>query len=185
MSAASVQVGILTGPSDPLGCALSQEQQALLDFVAPAAVQIPCNFPYALQTPPHRAMPLLRASLHNGWAYLRSRGTGFRRAYRAAVMQRLEHCEHSVLLAGSCGLELFNNLALPRGILKRVSVFAYGPVARRRPDCHHVLVVGRRDPLSRWFFPSPDHWVEATHLGYLQDGQLRALCREFVTGALR
>ena len=51
-------------------------------------------------------------------------------------------------LAGSCGLELFNNLALPTHLQGRCAILAYGPTARRMPDTTVEVVVGRRDWIS-------------------------------------
>ena len=41
----------------------------------------------------------------------------------------LARAEHTLILAGSCGRELFNRLALPGEIQRQVTIFAYRPVA--------------------------------------------------------
>jgi hypothetical protein len=63
-------------------------------------------------------------------------------------------------------------------------LFAYGPVARRRPDCRHLLVSGRQDRLSRLFFPAPDHSIDCTHLTYLSSPILRELCVSYIAGEI-
>jgi hypothetical protein len=87
--------------------------------------------------------------------------------------------------AGSCGLELFNNLQLPVDAIRKVSVFAYGPVARRRPDCVHLLVGATRDSISKHYFPAPDHIVDCGHMNYLSNPIVRTLCREFIERVTR
>jgi hypothetical protein len=182
MSARSgFQVALLTGQSDPARWALSDAQRKFLSAIdVPQESRVASNFPYALGSPAYRAMPIVRASLNNGMQYLYSRFAGFRRRHAPLLEELIARRAHTVFLAGSCGLELFNNLHLPRSCLERVSVFAYGPVARRRPSCPHLLVGGRRDSISRWFFPEPDHVIDSGHLGYLESDQLRWLCRDFI-----
>jgi hypothetical protein len=175
------RVGLMTGPSDRSGWALAPEQRAFLAAVGvPAAAQLTENFPYRPGSPPHRRMPLLRASVNNGMAYWGSRSRNFRAAHGPLIERLLAHQEHTVFLTGSCGLELFNNLRLSSALLERVSVFAFGPVARRRPLCAHVLVGGRRDWLSRLYFSRPDHLIDCGHLDYLSSPMLRALCSAFI-----
>jgi hypothetical protein len=80
-----------------------------------------------------------------------------------------------LIFAGSSGLELFANLRLPGDVLARVEIVAYGPVARRLPDCPCVLVQGRRDWLSRAWFPRVDHRVDCGHLDYLTSPEVLTL----------
>lgn len=170
------QIAFLTGQSDAGGCALSDAQRRFLDRLeVPRA--IPWNFPYDLGSRPYMPVPLLRASLNNAWQYWASRSRAFRARHRPAVERMLDGAERSLLLAGSCGLELFNNLALPRTQLDRVVVFAYGPVARRRPDCEAVLVQGRRDLVSRCWFRRVDAYVDAGHMDYLAQDEVLRHCR--------
>jgi hypothetical protein len=170
------QVAFLTGQSDPQSCALSPVQRRFLDSLA-APVTVDGNFPYATPTREFRTTPLLRASFNNARQYLRSRRPAFRDAYRTAMEALLARSDRTLLLAGSCGLELFNNLELSREQLDRCAVFAYGPVARRRPDCDHRLLQGRHDALSRWYFPRVDVRVDAGHMDYLDNSTVLQHCR--------
>lgn len=170
------QVAFLTGQSDPLNCALSPAQQRFLDNLA-APVTVDGNFPYAAPTREFRPIPLLRASFNNAHQYLRSRRPEFRDACRPAMEALLARSERTLFLAGSCGLELFNNLHLSHTQLKRCAVFAYGPVARRRPDCDSRLLQGRHDALSRWYFPHVDIRVDAGHMNYLDNDTVLQHCR--------
>ena len=187
------QVAFLTGQSRPSSAALSPVQAAFL-----AALPVPgtgggrCgqNFPYPEVTTAtagndrHAPTPLLLASVRNGAQYWRSRRPDFGPRHRPAVEALLARADHTLFLAGSCGLEMFNNLGLSPATLDRVSVFAYGPVARRRPSgCRACfLVQGAGDWLSRWYFPVVDARVRAGggHLGYLTDPAVRALAAAMV-----
>lgn len=173
------QVAFLTGQSDPQGCALSPLQRRFIDALA-APLAVDRNFPYATDTPPFRKMPLWRASVANAQQYLGSRGVAFRRRHRPAVDALLARRERTLLLAGSCGLELLVNLHLPRDLLDRLAVFAYGPVARGRPDCDCLLLQGRRDRLSRWYFPQVDVHVAAGHMDYLAQASVLQHCRDYL-----
>lgn len=174
------QVAFFTGQSDRRGCALSDVQRAFMTQLD-AAHSVPWNFPYDAATQPFAPTPLLRASLSNATQYWASRTRRFRERHRPAVEAMLDRADRSLLLAGSCGLELFNNLALPRALLDRVVVFAYGPVARRRPDCDAVLVQGRRDLLSRCWFRRVDLTVDAGHMDYLARDEVVSYCRVLLT----
>jgi hypothetical protein len=176
-----LQVAFLTGQSNPACWALSPVQDAFLARLQRGNRQLHgCNFPYQPESPSHEPVPLLKASVHNSAQYLLSRRPSFSDRYQAAVQALLSLHLHTVLLAGSCGLELLNNLRLPPAWLSRVSVFAFGPVARRSPDCRHVLVQGRRDGISRLFFNTVHHRVDCGHMDYLQQDEVLVLCETFL-----
>ena len=180
----ALRVAFITGQSDPRRWTLSPAQAGFLRRLRLAeGVGYPLNFPYLPGSPPHAPTPLWRASYANACIYWRSRTPAFRARYRPATIAMLEQAHHTVLLAGSCGIELLNNLQLPDDVLARVRVFAYGPVARCRPPCRSLLVQGRDDRLSRYYFPSVDRIVEARHLDYLDDPATLGLCAEFIACA--
>jgi len=171
------QVIFLTGQSDPARCALSPEQQAFLDALPlPDSAKLSLNFPYDADTQPWRAIPVLIGSVNNARQYARSRHTTFAEGHAPHVRQLLARARRTLILAGSCGLELFVNLQLPRDVLDTVHVFAYGPTARRLPDCACVLVQGRRDWISRLWFRTVDHRVDCAHRDYLQSPEVLRLC---------
>lgn len=139
------------------------------------------NFPYVDNGDAvYRAQSLPKASYYNAREYLNSRQDGFVVKYRSSVHSLLKQADHTVFLAGSCGLELFNNLKLPTDLLSNVSVFAYGPVARSRPGVHHQLVQGRRDFISKLWFLQADIYVANGHLDYLSHPELFAHCEAFI-----
>jgi hypothetical protein len=183
---ASYQVALLTGQSDRCRWALSPLQRDFLASVAASeGVQILNNFPYQAGSPNYRPSSLVKASINNAFIYVWSRSRAFRDAHSHAVLRLIARRERTIFLAGSCGLELFNNLELPTDVTRKVGVFAFGPVARRRPDCVHLLVGATRDSISRRYFPAPDHVVESGHMNYLSNPTVRTLCREFIEGVTR
>ena len=173
----SVQVAFLTGQSDATRCALSPVQRTFLEALpVPASAMLPLNFPYDADTGAWRNVSLITASISNARQYLASRRPDFAARHASHVMRQVARAPRTLILAGSAGLELLANLRLPRETLDRMHVFAYGPVARRLPDCPCVLVQGRRDWVSRWWFRTVDHRVECTHLDYLESPEVLALC---------
>lgn len=180
----SLQVAFITGRSRPDCWLLSPQQTAFFDRLGvPSAQRVGVNFPWQDQ-PEHnyQAPGLLRASLNNAREYLGSRQGDFVRRYQAQALSLFERADRTLLLSGSCGLELFNNLQLPGGVLSRISLFAWGPVARKRPACHHLLVQGHRDLISRLWFPQADIRIESGHMDYLTRPGLPELCRQFLAG---
>lgn len=176
-----LQVAFLTGQSDPDRCALSPVQHRFLDGVpVPEVAKVRVNFPYDHDTRPYRDVSLVTASWHNGWQYLRSRWPSFASAHRGHVEALIERADVTVLLAGSCGLELLANLDVPPIMLARVRVFAYGPVARRVPACDVTSVRGRRDWLARRGLTMTEHVVDCGHLDYLECAEVQTLCAAFV-----
>jgi hypothetical protein len=180
-SRAPLLVTFLTGQSDPQRNALSPEQHAFLEALPiPPEARLPLNFPWR-ESAPHRDVPLWSASLANTRQYLSARRDGFSARHRRDLDALLARAEHVVFLAGSCGLELFLGMRPPEDVWPRLHVFAYGPVARARPPVDCLLVCGRRDPISRAFFPRADVEVDADHMGYLGAPDVREHARAFVT----
>ena len=180
--AAPLQLAFLTGQSDPRCCALSPAQQAFGEaLLAPGRWLQPLNFPYRQHPAPHAPVPLLRASWHNGRQYLLSRRASFAQQHQSDLQALLQNAPHTVLLAGSCGLELLANLGLPDKTLARVSVFAYGPVARRAPAVARLqTVAGRQDWIARLGWRGAATPVRGGHLDYLRQPEVLALARNFV-----
>ena len=180
----SWQVAFITGRSRPDRWQLSPQQASFVQKLGvPPTQRVSLNFPW--QDSPYRDysdVGLLRASISNAREYLGSRHRAFIRRYQPSALALFARADRTLLLSGSCGLELFNNLSLPAEILSRVSLFAYGPVARQRPACRHLLVQGHRDLISRLWFPQVDILIESGHMDYLTRPDLPALCRQFLAG---
>ncbi len=176
-----IQVAFITGRSDPSSCALSPLQQDFLSRLeGPIMRRHPTNFPYDTGPSAHRATLLPLAGLRNAGDYLVSRHARFAARHLGAVSALLGTVPHTILLAGSCGLELLVNLRLPVSTLERVSVFAYGPVARSLPACRCFLIQGQRDRLSRWFHTHVDQVVDCGHLDYLKSPAVLEACNAFI-----
>lgn len=182
-----LQLAFLTGQSNPSCCALSPAQQTFGQaLLAPGRVLHPRNFPYWPDTPTHQATPLWRASWCNTAHYLRSRRPDFAQRHAQDVLRLLAGASHTVLLAGSCGLELLANLHLPPEASRQISVLAYGPVARRAPACARLLsVAGRHDWISRLGYGRAMVNIDAGHMDYLQQTEMQTLARQFVADVER
>lgn len=173
------QVVFLTGQSDPRSCDLSPVQRAFLDALpVPDGAKVPLNFPYDATLRPWRKVPLWRASLRHGLLFVTMRRRAFRR-HRDAVITQLDRADRTLVLAGSIGLDLLGRLDLPRELLDRLSVFAYGPVATKPPACHTLRVCSRQDWVARWW--PADVYVDSGHLDYLDNPEVVDLCREVLT----
>jgi hypothetical protein len=177
-----VQIAFLTGRSNPASCALSPLQSQFLQRLhGPDRLLVGLNFPYEQSEAPHRPTQLLQASCNNAVEYLGSRQGAFGNRYRPVMEALLSRAPRTVLLAGSCGLELFLNLGLDARWLARTTVFAFGPVARSLPASRYLLVQGRRDWLSRWYYPRVHHRVDCGHLDYLAQDEVLRLCEDLVS----
>lgn len=179
---ASLQIAFITGRSHPDCWLLSPQQSTFLERLDLASVpSVNVNFPW--QEPgawEYKDVGLLRASVNNAREYLRSRQQSFVHRYQPSALRLFARADRTLLLSGSCGLELFNNLYLPAEVLSRISLFAYGPVARRRPACRHLLVQGRRDVISRLWFSKADIRIGGGHMDYLTRPELPELCQQFM-----
>jgi hypothetical protein len=181
----TLQVAFLTGQSDRVGAALSPLQARFLDALPIAdESKVRVNFPYPASTRPHRDVPLVAASWNNVTQTIGSRRSAFRERHRAAALDLLERADHTLFLAGSCGLELLANLELGEAALARAHVFAYGPVVWRQPACELRVVQGEGDWISRLLSPHAlrriARRVDCGHLGYLADREVAALCRSYL-----
>ena len=184
MSGAPI-IAFLTGQSRPGCCALSPEQHRFLEQLAGRDRElVPLNFPYR-SSGEFREVPLVLASWRNFRGYLASRMPGFAAAYRDDVTRLIARAEKVVFLAGSSGLELFNNLELSEAEERKCGLICFGPVARRPPRyAEAVIVQGSRDYLSRAFFRGGPPSLNCGHMGYLDDPAFVRLCRERITSFL-
>lgn len=181
MTSTRLQIAFITGRSNPACWHLSGTQQGFLSrLAAPGRRLVPFNFPYVECLGSRVHVPLWLASFRNSLEYLGSRRPAFVDSYRPAVIELLSQAPHTLFLAGSCGLELLNNLTLPSEWHDRVSVFAYGPVAKDLPPFRSWLVQGRSDLLSRYWIRHVDQLVGAGHLDYLESADVLSRCQAFV-----
>ncbi|CAD7382732.1 hypothetical protein [Xanthomonas arboricola] len=180
---ASLQIAFLTGQSDPESCALSMQQQHFLQQLqGPGRRLIDCNYPYRSASPTYRHMPLWRASVSNARQYLAARAARVADADRMRVVALLEQAPTTVLLAGSCGLQLLTALQLPLALRTRLAVFAYGPVCNAPATFGQLCVIqGSGDWISRALFAgAPDLTPACGHLHYLRDATVLVECQAFL-----
>jgi hypothetical protein len=175
----SLAIAFFTGQSRPGCCELSPEQHCFLDQLAGlGGGVVRRNFPYRTSSV-FREVPLAMASWRNFRGYLVSRRPDFARAYRDDVTALIARAERVVFLAGSSGLELFNNLGLAEEDERKCLLICYGPVARRMPRyAKTVIAQSARDYLSRVFFRRAPGALECGHMGYLSDPEFLRICRE-------
>jgi hypothetical protein len=176
---ASATLAFLTGQSRAGSCALSPQQSDFLERLDDLACEcVWKNFPYR-GSGEFREVPLLRASWQNFCGYYASRSPDFADTYRQDVVALIERAELTVFLAGSSGLELFNNLGLSESHERKCRLICFGPVARRRPrHAETLLVRGAGDFISWLFFPRLHPALDCGHMGYLRHPAFLALCRE-------
>ncbi|UXA68701.1 hypothetical protein M0D46_16740 [Xanthomonas prunicola] len=179
-----LQIAFLTGQSDPSCCALSAEQVAFVRQLQGKGRQlVDCNYPYRRNSAPHRRTPLWRASVANARQYLAARNARVADADRARVHALLEQAPMTLLLAGSCGLQLLSALQLPDALRARLAVFAYGPVCHAPSAFGQLRVVqGRSDWISRALFGGRvDLRPACGHMAYLRNAEVLADCQRFLT----
>lgn len=186
MNEERIIVAFLTGQSDPRTNALSPVQRGFLDrSPVPPEQRLDLNFPYQ-PAGEWRETDLLRASFSNARQYLSSRRPPFAERHSVPFQQTFGSAGKVILLAGSCGLELLVNLRLPDGFLRRLHVFAYGPVSRSLPRCASLVTVrGNRDVISGRWHRRVDHIISCGHMDYLETAETMALFSAFyrrVTG---
>lgn len=175
-----LRVVFLTAQTDPRGCELSPLQERFLrSLPLEDAERGERNFPFR-PGPAHREMPVPAASRHVGAQLARSALPGFGPRYRPEVTRELRRAARTLVLAGSCGLELLRVLDLDAEVLRRVHVLAYGPVSRGLPACGVTTVVADGDRISRLFRPRVDHRVPGGHLDYLHRPEMRDLATQVV-----
>ena len=175
---APLVIAFLTGQSRPGCCELSPEQHRFLDGLAgPDCELMRRNFPYR-PSEPFRDVPLLLASWRNVRGYLASRRRVFGKTYRDDVAALIARTERVVFLAGSSGLELFNNLGLTEADERKCELICYGPVARRMPrHAGTVIAQSSRDYISQTFFRRVPGSLTCGHMGYLSDPLFLQICR--------
>lgn len=184
MNQVPLQIAYITGRGLPGYAQLSPVQLAFINQLArPGRRLVRLNFPYfchAENTTGIRPPGLLTASFNNSRDYYTSRYHSFQQCYQSPVADLLAQAANTVLLAGSCGLELFNNLHLPVELMTSTTLISYGAVARQRPVCRHILIQGDQDWLSKIYFRRVDYKVHCGHMNYLSSPEVLAICERYI-----
>lgn len=180
MGIGRIRALFMTGQSDPESCSLSPVQNNVANMLHKIGLEThPLNFPYTQNLRPFRQVHLLSASLSNARVFLQSKGPRFRDYYRDNVCQLLSANDRTLILAGSCGLEILNNLDLPSDLKERLHVLAYGPVARTTSTIECTFIQGKRDWMSRLCFPEAKHEVDCGHMEYLTNPRTLGLIKQY------
>lgn len=181
MKSATLQIAFLTGRSNRSCWGLSPAQEYFLRRLDKSGRHlVDSNFPYEPRKHSWSPTNLVVASLNNIRDYAASRFPAFRDRYSNSVIDLVDNAPHTIFLAGSCGLELLNNLELPQTLHPRISIFAYGPVARKRPAFPHLAIQGARDKISRGWFREVDAVVNSGHMDYLDCPEVSELCAKYI-----
>ena len=173
------RVALLTGQSSFVSSALSPAQISFLRAVAPAGASVlEMGFPFdsSFFGEGFREAGMAGASWRNapqvGWALGSER---FRGIVRARLEMLSRAAARTILITGSCGLQLAN-LGWPG------EVVALGPACFGELRVRACVVRGRRDGWSRLFYRGPvDLECGCGHLEYWDSTEVR----ELVKGILR
>lgn len=187
MTSQNYMAAFITGHS-VRGCTgLSSTQVAFQQrSMIPEERWLKCNFPYIPTTPFPDSVPLLTASLNNAAHYMFSRGQRFRKQNQQAVVSAFADVDCIILLAGSCGLELLNNLALPAELRRKMHVFACGPVSRAMPEvASFYSAQGIHDWISRAFHRQANLRFPCSHMNYLNSPITLSAFNSFVERSIQ
>jgi len=167
----SLGIVFITGQSNPKSCDLSPLQKHFGQLLeGEGRVLHATNFPYQSNLEAHRPVHLIKASYANYASFRHARSSHFSERYSPQVAGLFKQYTKVLFLAGSCGLELLNNLRLPEGALQRMSVLAYGPVTRgNSADFLVTIVQGRYDFISRFNHHKINYRIACGHMGYLSN----------------
>ena len=173
------RVALLTGQSSFVSSALSPVQVSFLRAVAPAGASVlEMGFPFdsSFLGDGFREAGMATASWRNarqvGWALGSAR---FRGIVRARLEMLFGAASRTILIAGSCGLQLAN-LGWPG------EVVALGPACLGMLRVRAYVVRGRGDGWSRLLYRGRvDRACGCGHLGYWESEEVR----EIVRGILR
>lgn len=147
----NIGIVFITGQSKTDSCELSPIQKEFGERLALEGANVfELNFPYR-NMKPYEKVSIVRASVSNIAIYFRSRKNTFKKNYLKDVLALFSRYDKIMFLAGSCGLELLNNLDIDVS-RKRIHILAYGPVARQRSKYSCTYVLGKQDYISRCLF---------------------------------
>jgi hypothetical protein len=169
------KVVVMSGLSDPLTCALNEEQTKFVDALPiKDEEKLRWNFPYV--PCPDRAFQaphLWLASYRNLRHFLTASTRAFRHTARPHWHALLESTPELIVLTLSCGMEILNGLQRISNGQARVRVIGLGPVAWHKPRWPHYVIQGESDWLSRSFFRKADVRIAGVgHMDYFRHPQV-------------
>lgn len=174
----SLTIALITGQSRLGNNSLSPIQEEFLKSISiPDDDVVQHNFPYVNLNTKYKPTNLLFASLSNACFYLLSRFHLFKTMHQRDFFEFISNKNHTVLIAGSCGLELIHNLDIPDSLLGKLSIIAVGPVSRGLPGCNAIVIQGLKDGISRFLYNSKvDYFINNGHLNCLASLEVRGIC---------
>lgn len=168
-----MKIAFITGLSDLGNNSLSPEQTSFLKSLQTHEEnKIYCNFPYTETKKHYKKTNIILASFSNSLQYFLSR-TKLLDKNTEQLKKMLKENDKVLLLSGSCGLELLNNMKFSKEEKQKLHIIAYGAVARKIPDFVYLtLVQGDKDWIARLWIHVYDIKIKANHMNYLQSNEL-------------
>lgn len=169
MTTKKVKALFLTGQSHRQSCGLSPAQSNVANIIQQQGASISeLNFPYNEQLTDFKLANIVQASVNNAQQFLICYNKRFTQQYSDKLIAQLQDHDKYLILAGSCGLHIFNHLTLPQTLLDKIHIIAYGPVAHKTAATKTQLIQGTQDWISKIFFKQVDLQVPCGHMDYLE-----------------
>ncbi|WP_158658169.1 hypothetical protein [Agarilytica rhodophyticola] len=176
-----LQVAFITGKSNPKSWCLSPPQKKFINSLGLKKEEISLlNFPYCKSSETFKPVNIVQASYENIKIFCFSQTKVYRQKYLSSVREFLDNTSYTLLISGSCGLELLSNLRLPKSYQNKIHIFAYGPVSIKMPPANSILVQGEKDWISRIFFKEVDFLVPGGHMSYMDQEEVIDICRQYI-----
>lgn len=176
-----MKIAFITGLSDWGNTSLSPEQTEFLHGLkSQEQDKIYYNFPYNISRKVYKNTNIILASLSNGIQYFLAR-TKWLDKKTELLKQIIKQQDKILLLSGSCGLELLNNMKFSKEEKQKIHIIAYGGVATKIPDFPYVtLVQGDKDYIARIWITVYDVKIQCHHMNYLQSTQLLNFVNDYI-----
>jgi len=172
----SKAIFFMTGMSNYGNTTLSPIQQNFLNnlSISDDVQKIFLNFPY-MYSDMWKPTNILMASVSNTYQYLQAKYM-IKENYKKSCLSLFTQYEEIFILAGSCGLEIFNSLKLDESLSTKINIFAYGAVAGRIPKIKNIwLIKGSKDLLAMKQY---DLLIQCGHMNYLEQPELKNFIEE-------
>lgn len=156
----------MTGMSNYGNNSLSFQQEIFLkNLLLPENVEkIYINFPYTEAKERWRHTNIFIASISNMFQYFKAKFPAEEK-HKKVFLELLNKYDEIFILAGSCGLEIFNSLNLDGKLAKKINIFSYGGVASKIPKVKNVFLIrGSKDFLA---IRKYDIIINCGHMNYL------------------
>lgn len=176
-----MKIAFITGLSTWGNHSLSPEQTSFLNSLQTEENnKIYCNFPYTNNVKKYKHTNVVLASFSNALQYFLSR-TKWIENKSTQLKHIIKENDKVLLLAGSCGLELLNNIKFSKEEKEKIHIIAYGAVARKIPDFQYLtLIQGKKDFIARIWIHIYDIKIEGHHMNYLESKEFLDFVNSYV-----